>query len=185
MTTSENRGLTAPTFDTTRLHLRPATAADLGYLQALWDEPEVRRYLFDDQPVTEAVAAEALGDCLSRTEMGLGLWIVATRPQGIVVGCVGLNPTAVVAEYEPALAGLLEPIAALAPLHQGQGYATEALRALVDHAFTTLAVAKLAAVNDAPNQASARMLARLGFVPLSEVPGPRHVLQTYTLVAPG
>ena len=41
-----------PALSTRRLDLRPAVAEDLGALWALWRDPDVRRYLFDDVPVT-------------------------------------------------------------------------------------------------------------------------------------
>src|SRR5690606_2215540 len=98
-----------------------------------------------------------------------------------VMGCVGLLPTAAAAEHEPALAGLLEPFAVLAPGHRHKGYAFEALTALLTHAFGTLGQAALGAVNSVPNEASARLLERLGFSAVRDVPGPRFPLRTYTL----
>jgi [ribosomal protein S5]-alanine N-acetyltransferase len=162
--------------------LRPASAADLGDLWLLWNDPHVRRYLFDDQPVSERLARSVLEDCLACSDRGYGLWMVHPIDVSLVVGCAGLIPTTVVAQVEPRLTGLLEPSAALHPMYWHRGYATEALKALRDYASTHLQVRELAAVNDLPNAASGRMLRRLGFSELSLVTGPKYEMQTYHLV---
>ncbi len=56
--------------------------------------------------------------------------------------------------------------------------------ALVSYAFESLEVAELAGVTDVPNTASDRMLRRLGFVPFSEVPGPRCPMRICRLARP-
>ena len=53
----------------------------------------------------------------------------------------------------------------LAREHWSQGYAGEALRGLVDHAFGPLGLNRLEADIDPRNAASARVLERLGFKP--------------------
>jgi [ribosomal protein S5]-alanine N-acetyltransferase len=169
---------------TPRLEIQPVRRDNLSDLQALWNAPLVRQFLFDGEEVTLAVAAQLLQESLGRSACGLALWRVHLRDAGQgegCVGCIGLHPVSVAAETEPRLAGLIEPIAALSPFHWGKGYATEAVAALLDYAFDELRLLDLAAVNDQPNLASARMLKRLGFRPLSVVPGPKLLLQTYLL----
>lgn len=51
----------------------------------------------------------------------------------------------------------------LAPRRQGHGYATEAVRAVLDHLFRVRGLHKVSAECDARNVASARVLERLGF----------------------
>jgi RimJ/RimL family protein N-acetyltransferase len=58
------------------------------------------------------------------------------------------------------------------------------LRALVDHAFGALGFARIAGVTDVPNEASHRMLLRLGFIVRGECAGPHHRLRTYMLDRP-
>lgn len=48
------------------------------------------------------------------------------------------------------------------PAHWGRGYATEASRAILRHAFETLGLARVPGRTDAPNRGSARVLERLG-----------------------
>jgi RimJ/RimL family protein N-acetyltransferase len=50
----------------------------------------------------------------------------------------------------------------LAPAHQGKGYGTEALRGLLDVAFSTLGLHRVIAVTDARNAPAAALLERVG-----------------------
>jgi ribosomal-protein-alanine N-acetyltransferase len=170
-----------PGFLTARLYLRPASAADLDVLHGLWSDREVRRYLFDDEPVSRERADEVLNAHLPEAAQGLGLWLVLAREDGCFLGCAGLYPTFFAAEFEPALAGLLEVLAALAPSAWGRGYAHEALTTLIDYAFTGLAQTRVGGVNDVPNVASERMLRALGFELLSETPGPHYRQRSHVL----
>ena len=52
--------------------------------------------------------------------------------------------------------------------YHGKGYATEACRAVVDHAFCRLQAERVVTGTAAVNQASCRLLARLGFLKTSE-----------------
>jgi len=172
-----------PIFQTARLLLRPAAASDLGALWSCWASPEVFRYLFDGRAPLLDEADALLGTSLALSPRGLGLWIVTRRRHPEVLGCVGLLPAGAAARIEPSLAGVVEPVAALCGAHQHQGYAQEALCVLLYHAFRSLALPMLAAVTDAPNWPSQRLLRRLGFELRGDVPGPRHRLRTFRLDA--
>lgn len=174
--------MTQPTLDAGRVTLVPAALADLDALWEIWRDPDVRRYLFDDQEVDRARAAEVLGACLGEASNGLGLWTIRERANGAgaVIGCAGLMPISW-AEYDPTGTGLVEPIVALAPAVWHRGHAVEALRRLVDHAFGALGLARIAGATDVPNEASHRMLTRVGFVPQRECPGPHYRMRTYLL----
>ncbi len=175
---------TQPIIPTARGRLVPATRNDLEALWAIWREPDVRRYLFDDQEVSHERAAEVLDACLAEGAHGRGLWTIHVENERTLVGCAGLMPVSV-AEYDPALAGMVEPIVALAPSWWGRGHAIEALRVLVDYAFGGLALERLAGAADVPNEASHRMLLSAGFVPQRECDGPHYRIRTYVLEDPG
>jgi [ribosomal protein S5]-alanine N-acetyltransferase len=170
-----------PDLITARLDLRPAGNDDLDVLWALWAEPDVRRFLFDDVPVTRERAAEVLGHCLQAAEAGLGLWVARRRDAETVIGCVGLMAASTAAQYDPRLLCAIEPLAAFSPSVWGHGYATEALAAVVRYAFEQLGWSQLGAVNDVPNAASDRLVRRLGFEVTGECDGPRYRLRTYVL----
>jgi RimJ/RimL family protein N-acetyltransferase len=162
--------------------------SDVDALWALWSDPDVRRFLWDDRSITREEAAATVSDCLALRDQGLGLWLLlrvhdpsesADSDESAPIGCAGLLPVTTAAEYEPRLAGLVEPLVALAPNAWHRGYAHEALTTLLAYASTTLGFARLAGVTDVPNVASDRMLRRAGFVVLGESAGPRHPLRTY------
>lgn len=175
---------------TERLALRPSADEDLDDLWTLWRDRDVRRFLWDDREISRDEAAATLADCLALAERGLGLWVITPRyasnldsGRPNILGCAGLLPVTVAAEYDSRLAGLVEPLVALFPSVQGQGYAAEALVALRDHASRDLGLPRLAGVIDVPNAASDRMLRRAGFTVLGECDGPRYRLRTYVFDA--
>ncbi|TQV70674.1 GNAT family N-acetyltransferase [Exilibacterium tricleocarpae] len=170
-----------PILRSKRLTLQPAKSNDVIPLQALWSQPEVRRFLFDDRDVSFELAESVLGSALACAPSGYGLWLVYLENQPEILGCVGLMPATTAAEYESGLAGLLEPVVALAAVHWHKGYAQEALSEVLTYAFDRLQQPCLCAVNDVPNVASERMLKKLGFDILSEVQGPKYRLRTYQL----
>jgi ribosomal-protein-alanine N-acetyltransferase len=176
---------------TERLALRPSTDTDLDDLWTLWKDRDVRRFLWDDREISRDEAAATLADCSALADRGLGLWIITPRyasnldaAQPKIMGCAGLLPVTVAAEYDPRITGLIEPLVALFPAVQRHGYAVEALAALRDHATRDLGHPRLAGVTDVPNAASDRMLRRAGFTVLGECDGPRYRLRTYTCEMP-
>lgn len=170
-----------PTLTTDRLTLRPAVAEDVAWLRTTWDAAEVRRYLFDDQPVDDARAAAVLDDCLALARQGLGLWIVERRDDGRPLGCAGLVPVSEAGRFHPPSSGGTEPVIALDPRAFGHGYAGEALGELVAHAFGTLGLERLHAAVDVPNEASIRLVERVGFRGVAESDGPRYPLRHFVL----
>jgi [ribosomal protein S5]-alanine N-acetyltransferase len=173
--------MTLPRFTTERLLLRGATGRDLDLLWEIWRDPDVRRYLFDDKPVDRATARAVLESALAVAPRGLGLWLVERRERPGSIGCVALLPVGVAAQYDPTLKDLVEPVAAFAPAFWGRGYAHEALRAVLSYGFDTLGLPMVAGVNDLPNEASDRMLRRLGFAFVHECDGPIYRTRVYHL----
>jgi RimJ/RimL family protein N-acetyltransferase len=166
-----------------RLTFRRVESSDVDELWRLWTEPDVRRFLWDDRIITRGEAASTIADCEALAARGLGLWLLQPNESDVLIGCAGLFPVIAAATYEPRLAGLVEPLIALAPENWGHGYATEALQALIDYATSHLGLTQLAAVTDVPNVRSDQMLRRTGFVELSETDGPRYRLRTYGYTA--
>src|SRR5262249_4608628 len=145
-----------------RYVLRPVTAADTDALRRCFDDPGVRRYLFDDARVTlDATRTFVDRSLASFAECGLGLWVLVDG--AALVGFVALQPgtdpgTPVDVDRQSAdlLYGLL-------PSYWGTGLATRVARRVVDYGVRARRLARIAANVDVPNRASIALLERLGF----------------------
>lgn len=174
-----------PDLATPRLALGAATDADLDALWRLLTDPQVRRYLCDDRELTRGEVAEMVAESIAQAPAGMGFWLLRDRDGHL--GCIGLHPVSqTIVAHAPHLGGEIEPTIALAPERWGRGYATEALVAVLGYAFGNLGLARLVAVVDQPNQASHRLMARVGFTPTgTTATGPCHPLRTYRLTRAG
>ena len=109
-----------------RLELHPFEARDAATLHRHWNDPEVRRHLFDGGPVSMALVRSQIAS--SRRwfrERGFGLFTV--RRAGRVIGFAGLRP------FHGGRR--VELLYALRPAQQGRGYATEAAAAVLRLGF--------------------------------------------------
>lgn len=150
--------LTTPTLETDRLRLRPVADADAAALFALHTNADVLRY-WDSPPWAEPARADRfIAACRAMAEDGSGVRVAVDRvPDGTFIGWCTLsrwNP-----EFRSAALGYCYDDAAW-----GNGYATEAARALLRWAFDTLDLNRVQAETDTRNTASARVLEKLGFV---------------------
>lgn len=136
---------------TPRLEIRPLTPGDLPTVLAYRNDPEVARYQGWDVPATPAQVASLIGN----PDLGTPGWsqhgIYTT--DGLLLGDVAVH-----GEDEQAEVGIT-----LSRDGQGRGYATEALRAVVDHLFVARGLHRVHAGIDPRNRAVARLLIRCGF----------------------
>ena len=140
--------------ETTRLRLRPCRADDAELVHALWTDAHVRRFLFDGRTLSPEDTRTRVEASLANFEQhGYGIWLAFARDGGGLVGFAGLLR----AEQAPP-----NLIYGIAPDFWGHGYATEAARAVLDYALTSLGLTKVAADVDEPNAASVRVLEKLG-----------------------
>ncbi|QIG45189.1 GNAT family N-acetyltransferase [Nocardioides anomalus] len=148
--------LPTPTLRSERLVLRPFADADGDDLYALQSDAEVLRY-WDAPPWTDRSRVERfLATCRSVAEDGTGARLVLESSSGGFLGwCAlnGWNPT-----YRSASITYC-----LTRSAWGHGYATEAGRALLRWAFSTLDLNRVQAEADTRNAASRRVLEKLGF----------------------
>ena len=150
--------LPTPTLPTSRLRLRPFTEADAGALFALHGNAHVLRY-WDSPPWSEPARAERfITACREMAVEGTGARLAVDRlSDGAFIGWCSLtrwNP-----DYRSASMGYVLDEAAW-----GNGYATEAARAVLQWAFDALDLNRVQAETDTRNAASARVLEKLGFV---------------------
>ena len=137
---------------TQRLLLRPpalADAARIGLLAGDYDVACMTGTI--PHPYSEQMAAEWIGGAL-RGEEGVVLMI---ERDGTPIGCTGYRPFG----EDHAELGYW-----IGKPYWGQGYATEAVQALIAHAFDADGFDYLKAGHFADNPASERVLRKLGFV---------------------
>jgi aminoglycoside 6'-N-acetyltransferase len=146
-------------FASSRLVLRRFAPGDAEALAVYRSDPEVARYQDWEcpYPVHEATKfIESLRDLAPGTP---GTWFqfaVGLAASNALVGDVALRTLG--AEPRQAELGF-----SFAPAQQGRGYATEAVRAVVDYAFGRLAMHRVFSRTDARNLRAQRLLERLAF----------------------
>ncbi len=163
--------------ETERLLLRELSLEDLPFLLELHRDLEVVRYL-GGQPWPEAKTRSWLEATIAfHRERGLGQHAILRKLDGRLIGRSGLVPFAVAESeqgtccyWRAAPAGVeatleLELGYTLAREAWGQGFATEAARAVRDHGLGELRAERLIALIDPRNLASGRVAGRLGFAP--------------------
>ena len=143
---------------TFRLCLGPVKTADYPAIASLNADPAVQRFLcLSKSPPTYE---EALADlpCLLSTPVptGGGLWCIRSRSTSDFLGLVLLLYTDDDTEVEFGYR--------LLPKFWSQGYATEAGRAVVNHAFGDLGLTALCAIVHPDNLASSTVAKKLGFL---------------------
>lgn len=152
----------SPHLRTPRLLLRPVEPTDERVLHAHWNDPEVRRHLWDDEAVSRATVEAVIRRSQELfSTSGYGLWAVRVPGDPRPVGVCGLRPV----EATP----LVEIVYSLDPRHWGRGLATEAARAVLRYGFS-LGLDRIAGGADPPNAASVRVLERLGMRHFDDLP---------------
>lgn len=134
---------------TERLFIRRFQPGDARDLHEYLSDPEVVKFEPYGVFTEQASAAEA-----ARRGSDPAFWAVCLR-DGKLIGNLYFN------EAEPEFS-TWELGYVFNAKHQGMGYATEACRALLSHAFRDLGARRVVAMCDPLNSASWRLLERLG-----------------------
>jgi ribosomal-protein-alanine N-acetyltransferase len=155
----------AGVLSTRRLRLEPIRPDDLDAMHGIVNETSVRRFLFDNQ----SMSRERVRSMLSASERqfranGTGIWALRTHASERLIGFFCLWPLVVKREKELGFA--------LASVHWGNGYATEAGSALIDYVREHLGWEQLKASTDLCNNRSILTLWRLDFVESALIRGP-------------
>ena len=141
---------------TDRLVLRRSRSEDAETISAYRSDPEVHRQQGWERTDPESVRAD-IEEMATRIPGEPGGWVQFSLEDrdGRLVGDVGISP----ADGEP---GVLKVGYTVSPAFQGRGYATEAVRALVDYAFRTLGADVVRAYASADNVPSIRVAENVG-----------------------
>ncbi len=142
--------------ETTRLLLRQICSDDTEALLHVFGDAEVMR--FGDGVKTRAWIHAWIRECITSYEAhGFGPWAMILKASNEVIGYCGLFYFADVNGRAEVEVGYR-----LAHAHWGCGIATEAVRAVRDHAFGVLGLARLIALIDPNNHASIRVAEKAG-----------------------
>ena len=153
-----------PPLRTPRLRLKPQVAGHAEAMLEVLADPRVHTYIPTDPP-TDLIAFRARYERLESRHSpdGQELWLNWTVFSGLrVIGTV----QATVSQTER----VADVAYVFGASSWGHGYATEALRALLNF-LPSLKVDRARASLDTRNAASARLVERLGFVRVGEVKG--------------
>jgi RimJ/RimL family protein N-acetyltransferase len=139
------------------LRLRAWRDDDLEPFIAMNADPKVMRFFPETYPRERTQRFVELIDRRWR-ELGYSLWAVERLDSGRFIGYVGLWPATFPAPFTPAV----EVGWRLASDQWGRGYATEGGRAALGYAFATLGFAEILSFTARLNEASWRVMERLG-----------------------
>jgi [ribosomal protein S5]-alanine N-acetyltransferase len=143
--------------ETARLVVREFVESDWRAMHATHSREDVVRYL-TIEPMDEAAAREYVqGIIVCARELPRTEWDLAITLRGgddVMIGRVGMKRDA-----DPRSAMLWFT---LDPAHHGNGYATEAVRALLDHSFGEVRLHRVWGDCDPRNMGSGRVMERAG-----------------------
>ena len=143
------------TIQTDRLRLRPLTLADAEAFFRYRARPEVCRYQsFQPKSLAEIETFLRQNERADPNAPGTWYQLAVCLDDGTLIGDIGLHTLD---------AWQLELGYTLAPEHQHNGYATEAVTAVVREAFSSWNTHRICASVDPENEASIRLLERIGF----------------------
>jgi RimJ/RimL family protein N-acetyltransferase len=169
---------------TPRLRLRPVQEGDLAFLLDLWNDPLVMRYA--GFPQGKGWGEADIKGWFERLEAGQSSqapeethWLILLA-DGTPIGESGGGklPSGWAAPGYTAPAGRIAGMTdvKLAPAFWGQGYATEALQALLYFYFTATGTEELLVPPHVQNPAALRLYEKCGFVDIGLSPWPGHRL---------
>lgn len=134
------------------VELRPLDTDDATFLQTLINDPRVRLRLGAYEPFTHTQEVEWIEQRDESDEVNLIITADDDR-----VGIIGFTP-------KHQAWGIVEAGYFVHPDHWGYGYATDALECICRYAFTERRLHKVAAEVFETNEASQRVLEKVGFV---------------------
>lgn len=166
------------TLETARLTLRLLTLEDAAFLVKLLNEPDFLRFIGDRKVRTEDDARRYLtdGPFASYEQHGFGMYLVEERRTREKLGLCGLV-------RRPGLSDVDVGFAFLEPFRRA-GYAFESAQAVLRHAHQDLGIGRVVAIANFENEASTRLLEKLGLRSAGPVtlPGSTEVLNLFVPV---
>ena len=142
--------------ETERLRLRHLSTDDAAFILELLNQPSYLRFIGDRgvRTVPEAERYIAQGPMASYERYGFGLWMVEMKEGRQPVGTCGLIKRK---ELDDVDIGYAFP-----PRFWGQGYASEAARAVMAYGRDVLKLKRIVAIVSPDNERSIKLLEKLG-----------------------
>jgi RimJ/RimL family protein N-acetyltransferase len=150
-----------PVLETERLRLRAHRAEDHVDCTAIWSNPEVTRHIGGRPFTAEEVWKRLLQYVGLWTLLGYGYWAVEEKSTGRYIGDIGFADFK--RDMQPSLEGMLEFGWVLAPQAHGNGYASEAVTAVMAWAEKQQPALRSVCIIDPENLASIRVAEKVGF----------------------
>ncbi len=142
-----------------RLTIRRFCNTDAEVLAAYRDDPDVARFQGWDRPYSTLQALDFISGLQDLSPGRQGTWFqfaVCLRESDALIGDVALRtPKEGPPEGEIGFS--------FAAIHQGHGYATEAVHAVIRYAFDTLGMSRVFAITESRNAQARALLERLEF----------------------
>ncbi|MDE1464955.1 GNAT family N-acetyltransferase [Spartinivicinus poritis] len=141
---------------TPRLHIRWLTEADSSFIYQLYNTELFLKFVGDKQLHSIEAARQYLlnGPIAMYQRIGIGLYMVETLEENTPIGICGLIKRDFLDDIDIGYGFL--------PEYFNHGYAFEAAKAVIDHARNTLKLKRLVAITSPDNQASIKLLSKLG-----------------------
>lgn len=165
--------------ETPRLRLTELDEGDAAFVLALLNTEGFLAHIGDRgvRSLDDARRYLREGPCASYAEHGHGLWKVTRKSDGAAVGMSGLVRRDSLPKPDLGYAFL--------PDYTGQGLASEAGAAVLAHAFGPLRMAQVLAIVSPGNEASVRVLQKLGMREWGLRDFDGETLRVFTRSAPG
>ncbi|MCX4025890.1 GNAT family N-acetyltransferase [Endozoicomonas sp. SM1973] len=143
---------------TPRLHIRWLTENDATFIYRLYNTELFLKFVGDKQLHSVEAAREYLlnGPIAMYQRIGIGLYMVETLKENTPIGICGLIKRDFLDDIDIGYGFL--------PEYFNHGYAYEAAKAVIDHAQNTLKLKRLVAISSPDNQASIKLLNKLGLI---------------------
>lgn len=144
--------------ETERLSLRQFSIEDAPFILTLLNEPSFLRYIGDKKVrnIDDAQQYILNGPIASYKQNGFGLYLVELKDPRTSIGMCGLLKRAELSDVDIGFAFL--------PDFWNQGYAFEAANAVLKDGAETLKLKRIVAITSPDNDASIKLLQRVGFV---------------------